>query len=163
MGKTSADTERDMRRAMAVFKSRVLDSKNFDPATAIYRYKGSITETAIRDIAGIKSRGTLLSDDHTKLREDLKSLITGLKIKTGKIIAADPGDGGGDPIIKENTSELSRSERLAQTIAALSFRIMVLEREIASLRENEGGDVDNVTTLVGRRNSNRKRKINVQF
>lgn len=84
MAKTSADTNREMRRAMAVFRSRVLDSKNFDPATALYRYEGAITEAAVRKIAGIKSRSTLHADNHAKLREDLKKTIADLRKKNGK-------------------------------------------------------------------------------
>ncbi|WP_069880145.1 hypothetical protein [Bosea sp. BIWAKO-01] len=151
MGKTAADTDRDMRRAMAVFKARVLDAKNFDPATATYLYEGTITETAIRKIAGVKSRGTLRPKYHEELRGELRALVRELKIQTGKISAEDSVDGDEAAPEKKNVSEISRSERLAQTIAALSFRIMVMEREIASLRAGDGAKTDNVAHLMSKR------------
>lgn len=163
MGKTAADTDRDMRRAMAAFKARVLDAKNFDPATATYKFEGAINETAIRNIAGVKSRGTLRPKYHEKLRNDLKYLVEELKLKAGKL-PANRSVHGDDDAASENTSEISRSERLAQTIAALSFRIMVLEHEIASLRAGENARTDNVTHLTSKRlkregkNSGRIRK-----
>lgn len=155
MGKTAADTDRDMRRAMAVFKAQVLDSKNFDPTTATYLYEGAITEIAIRKIAGVKSRGTLRSIYHEVLRRDLCALVLELKIKTGRISADDSVNADEGSAEKKNISEISRSERLAQTIAALSFRIMVLEREIASLRAGNGAKTDNVTQLMSKQR-NRK-------
>lgn len=151
MGKTAENTDRDVRCAMAVFKAQVLDTRNFDPVTGTYLYEGAITEVAIRKIAGVKSRGTLRANYHETLRRDLRALVLELKIKTGRIIVKNSADADEGASSNSNDFEITRSERLAQTIAALSFRIMVLEREIVNLKSGGGVKADNVTELIRNR------------
>jgi Fe-S cluster assembly ATPase SufC len=102
------------------------------------------------NIAGVKSRGTLRPAYHEKLRADLKALVLGLKIKTGKRPASKYSSD--DDINKQKKiSEIARSEKLSQTIAALSFKMMILEREIEGLRSGGVVKADNVANLINKR------------
>ena len=116
---------------MVRYKTMVLSPKNFDERRQVYKYPHAISAAEVLRMAGVKSRATLSADYHDKLKAELDALVVELKSKTGK----------GKPKQEAETepaSGIARLEQLAQTIAALHYRIMVLEQENAALRSEAG-------------------------
>ncbi|MER9371067.1 hypothetical protein [Mesorhizobium sp. M0491] len=120
---TSHDTVQAIEAAMAKYEAQVLDPLRFDERTGLYVYGERVTIKAILELAGVRSRSTLHADHHEGLRGRIDDLIRDLKLKTGKAPRR---------ISSENeTAEhgVPRVDALAQTIAALNFRLMRLEKE----------------------------------
>ena len=124
------DTQAAVREAMARYEASILQEGNLNPRTGRYRYPQAISASEVLRMAGVRSRATLAAGYHDGLKHELDDLIATLKRKTGK----------GKPAKAAAATESSRADRLdqlAQTIAALQFRIIALENENAALRASQ--------------------------
>ena len=130
--KRAEDTQEAVREAMARYEAMVLHERNLDARTGLYRYPQAISASEVLRMAGVQSRATLSAGYHDGLKRELDELISALKCKTGK------GKPAKAAAAVEAISRPDRLDQLAQTIAALQFRIIELENENAALRASQG-------------------------
>ncbi|TPG57436.1 hypothetical protein EAH89_10920 [Roseomonas nepalensis] len=125
------ETQKAVRKAMVRYEAMVLNKRNFDPASQTYRYPNPISAAEILRMAGVRSRSTLAADYHGSLRRELEVLIEDLKRQTGK------GKVAAKEATKTVLDRTDRVEQLAQTVAALQYKIIALEKELATLRQGQ--------------------------
>lgn len=118
----SSETRRAIESAMKQFEALVLDPLRYDNDTGVYVYDERISIKAILELAGVRSRSTLRAEHHDALSKEVAKLVRHLKEKTGKSRRSSDGESGKDG------NSIRRVEALAQTIAALNYRIMKLEK-----------------------------------
>jgi hypothetical protein len=119
----SRDTMQAIEAAMTRYEAQVLDPLRQDKRTCLYSYDERVTINAILKLAGVHYRSTLCAEYHEGLRDRVHDLIRKLKKKTGKVSRR--ASSAKEP--PENA--IPRVDALAQTIAALNFRIMKQEKE----------------------------------
>lgn len=123
-------TQDTLRRAMEIYKSQVLNERYLDLDTGLFRYPFSITEKDVLKLAGIKSRSTLKASYHDGIRRDLRALVADLKLKTGR------GNISKSASLPRKENKKGRVEQLAETIGALQYKIIALQKEIDDLRSS---------------------------
>ena len=126
------ETQAAVREAMARYEAMVLHERNFDPKTQMYRYPHAISAAEVLRMAGVRSRATLSAGYHDALKRDLDDFVAALKRKTGKGKATREA-------VEVKQSRMDRVEQLAQTVAALQYKIIALEQENAVLRASAVG------------------------
>ena len=129
--KRAEDTQSAVREAMGRYEAMVLHERNLNARTGLYRYPQAISASEVLRMAGVQSRATLSASYHDGLKRELDELVSALKRKTGKGKPAKAA-------AAEATSRPDRLDQLAQTIAALQFRIIELENENAALKASQG-------------------------
>ena len=136
------DTEVAIRAAMKEFETIVMHERYFDPITQSQQYPHAISRGEVLRLAKVRSRATLLAEYHQKLREDLETFIEDLKKRGGKkkVASSNAPKTGNDANCVMTPA--ARFEQLTQTVGALQYRILELEKQLEECRANKSRVVD---------------------
>lgn len=128
-------TQNAILKAMETYRAQVLHERYFDVETGIYKYPYQITEKEVLGLAGIKSRSTLKANYHDGIKLELKNFIHELKLKAGKKVSSEElAELSSEKSVSAAAAKKARVEQLAETIAALSYKVIALQKELEDCR-----------------------------
>ena len=126
-------TQGAIRKAMEIYRSQVLHERYFDVETGFFKYPHQITEKDVLSLAGIKSRSTLKASYHDSIKAELKEFVLDLKVKAGRRVSSD--DEKSPEQSAPAASKKARVDQLAETIGALQYKIIALQKELEGLKK----------------------------